>query len=55
MKKMIKGTVIKDIPDNLIADYEKLGWEEFKEEPKNVSHETSKEIPSKPSFKPIKK
>ena len=29
--KMKKGTVIKEIPENLISDYLKLGWVEVKE------------------------
>lgn len=31
MVKMKKGTVIKDIPDNLISEYARLGWKEVKE------------------------
>ena len=33
--KMKKDTVIKEIPENLISDYEKMGWVVVKDEPKN--------------------
>lgn len=32
MVKMKKGTVVKNIPDNLISEYKRLGWEEVKAE-----------------------
>ena len=32
--KMKKDSVIKEIPENLISDYLKLGWVIVKEEPK---------------------
>lgn len=33
---MRKGKVTKDIPSNLISDYEKMGWEFVKEEKKQI-------------------
>ena len=37
--EMRKGKVVKDIPANLISDYEKMGWESVKQEPKEKNKE----------------
>lgn len=36
---MRKGKVVKDIPANLISDYEKMGWEYVKQEIKEKNKE----------------
>ena len=36
---MRKGKVVKDIPANLISDYEKMGWEYVKQETKEKNKE----------------
>lgn len=54
---MRKGKVTKDIPENLISDYEKMGWESVKEEKQIKENKVNEKniIKDEDRLHPIKK
>lgn len=56
---MRKGKVVKDIPANLISDYEKMGWEyvkqEIKEKIKEKNNNEKSIIKDEDKLHPIEK